>query len=47
MTSIEFLDNELWYGGVVIEADKYPLSKDDYYEFEFIISCFAEIYFIV
>lgn len=34
MTSIEFLDNELWYGGVVIEADKYPLSKDDYYEFD-------------
>ena len=34
MTKIEFLNGELWYGGVVIHADKYPLTENDYYEFD-------------
>ncbi|MFR1554639.1 MAG: hypothetical protein ACLSTV_08185, partial [Coriobacteriales bacterium] len=34
MQKIGFLTDELWYGGVVFHADKYPLSKNDCYEFD-------------
>lgn len=32
MKTFSFLADELWYGGVVFHADKYPISKDDEYE---------------
>ena len=28
MQKIGFLTDELWYGGVVFHADKYPISKN-------------------
>ncbi len=33
MQKIPFLPDELWYGGVVFHADKYPISALDVYEF--------------
>ena len=34
MLKAEFLKDELWYGGVVFHADKYPISDKDCYEFD-------------
>ncbi len=33
MQRIKFLEEELWYGGVVFHADKYPISEKDEYSF--------------
>lgn len=34
MKKIEFLPNELWYGGAVFHADRYPISDKDEYELD-------------
>ena len=34
MKEIKFLKDELWYGGVVFHADKYPISDTDNYSFD-------------
>ena len=31
MKKIKFLKDELWYGGVIFHADKYPISESDEY----------------
>ena len=33
MQKVKFLKEELWYGGVVFHADKYPISENDEYSF--------------
>lgn len=34
MQTIEFLKDELWYGGVIFHADRYPISSKDEYTFD-------------